>query len=81
MKCTPRVIEAVPAAALRAFAVALEILRAVVGRDVVLAGDVEDAVRPDAFEDLIRRVELLGLGELRDVAGVQHERRAAAAAR
>src|SRR4051812_1120281 len=67
-------VEAVPAAAIRALAVALQIGRAVVGGDVVLAGNVEDAVRPKPSENLRGRVELLRLRELGDVAGVQNER-------
>src|ERR1043166_9188892 len=68
------VIEAVPAAARRAFAVALQVASAVVGRHVVLAGHVEDAIALDALEHLARRIEFVGFGELRDVARVQDER-------
>src|SRR5437867_10638362 len=73
----PAVVEAVPAAALHAqrLAVAREIGRAIVIEDVVLPGHIADSLRPESFEHLIGGVELVGLGQLRDVAGVQHERR------
>ena len=67
------VIEAVPAASLRALAVSLEIAGTVVGGDVVLARDVKDATRPQALQDFARGIELFRLRELRDVPRVQDE--------
>src|SRR6478752_9469355 len=69
------VVEAVPAATVRVFPVALEVRRTVVRRDVVLPGHIEDAIRLYTFQHFVRRVELVGFGELRDVAGVEHEGR------
>src|SRR5579862_460020 len=71
-----RVVEAVPSTAFGPFAVPLQVRDAVVARDIVLTGYVEDAVGPDALEHFVGRVELLGLGQLGDVTGVEHERRA-----
>ena len=68
------VVEAVPAAALRALTVALQIRHSVVGRDIVLAGHVENAIRLETLEHFVRCIELARLRELRDVAGVQNER-------
>ena len=67
------VIEAVPAASLRALAVSLEIAGTVVGGDVVLARDVKDATRLQALQDFARRIEFFRLRELRDVPRVQDE--------
>ena len=75
------VIEAVPARALRALAVALEIALAVVVEDVVLAGHVEDLSVLTLFSTCCSGVELARLREVRDVAGVKHERGRLAAAR
>jgi len=67
-------IEAVPAGPLAAFAVALEVgLALLVIEQIVLAGDEMEGVGLDALEELIGRVELGRLGEMRDVAGVDHE--------
>jgi len=41
----------------------------------VLAGHVEDALGANSLQHFVRRVELLGLRELRDIAGVNDERR------
>ena len=65
------VVEAVPAISLRAFAVALEIQLSVVDGGVVFAGHVEDLAARS--ENLIERVELRGLGGMRQVAGVDQE--------
>ena len=68
------VVERVPAAARRALAEPIEI--GVAGRgidDVVLARRIVD-VEARFADDLMRVVEFLRLGEMRDVAGVQHER-------
>ena len=69
-----RVVEAVPAVAFRVPAVALQVRSAVVGGDVVFPRNVEDAIGLHTFEDFIRGVELVGLCQLSDVAGVQHQR-------
>ena len=66
-------VEAEPAGAVRALAEALEILRAVVAQDVVLAGHEEDLLGFAVLEHLLEIVELLGLRELREIAGVQDE--------
>src|SRR5271168_5318646 len=66
-------VKAVPAAALGAFAEAVEEFAAVVNEHVVLAGNVVDLAGAEAFEHLGGGVELGGLGEVRDVAGVEHE--------
>ncbi len=56
------VVEAVPAATLRALAVALEVPGAVVAEDVVLTRNEEDPLLGlEAAEDLVRRVEFVGL--------------------
>src|ERR1043166_4389899 len=67
------VVEAAPAAPLRALAEASEELRAVVCENVVLAGDVEDLAGPRALQDLRQRVELFGLREVCEIARVQEE--------
>src|SRR5690349_328499 len=67
-------LEAVPAAAIRALAVAAQVGGAVVGGDVVLAGNVENTIRTQSAEHLRGGVELVGLGELRDVSRVENER-------
>ena len=66
-------IEAVPAGALGVLAVALEIgLAGPLIDDVVLAGNVVH-LQTGAADELCGIVELGWLGEMRDVAGVQHE--------
>src|SRR3954469_24556620 len=67
-------VEAVPPTALRALAVALQVRGTVVGGDVVLARYVEDTPRLELLQHLVRRIELLGLRELCDVARVKDER-------
>ena len=67
-------VEAVPAVALRAAAVALAIELRLLVDDVVLAGDVMH-VELGLRDDLVGVVELGGLRQMRDVAGVDHERR------
>ena len=67
------VVERVPAAAGRALAEAFEVSRLGGGiEDVVLARRVM-RVEPGLADQLMRVVEFLGLGEMGDVAGVQHE--------
>src|SRR5579862_326163 len=68
-------IEAVPAIALRSLAETLVEHFAVVAEHVVLAGNVEDVSGLETLQRLRQCVELLGLGELREVARVQNERR------
>ena len=67
-------VEAVPAVALGAAAVALAVELGVLVDDVVLAGDVMH-VELGLRDDLVGIVELGRLREVRNVAGVQHERR------
>src|SRR6185312_1252895 len=66
-------IEAVPAI-LAHLAEALEIRPAIVDERVVLAGN-EMRVELGGIEELLRRLELFGLREMADIAGVQHHRR------
>src|SRR5207248_549858 len=68
-------VERIPTVAGRSLSIAAEIRLPVVGRDIVLAGNVEDPPRLERSQNLCGGVELPGLRELRDVAGVQHERR------
>src|SRR5262249_10229587 len=63
-----------PARPLRTFPEALAILLSVVVEDIVLARHVKDLLGFAALQNLLQRVELLGFGEMRQVAGVQHER-------
>src|SRR4029077_12243286 len=67
-------VEAVPAAPLGVLAVALEVslARALID-DVVLAGHIVH-VKTRAADDLIGIIELLCLGEMGDVTGMEHER-------
>jgi hypothetical protein len=66
-------VEAVPTVACRPFAVALEVLLAVVVEHVVLAGDEEDSVGLHALEHLVEGIELFGLREMAQIAGVNDE--------
>ena len=66
------VIEAVPAVAGGALAVAREVELAVVDRGVVLAGNVEDLAL-GSRQELVERVELGGLRSVREIAGVDDE--------
>ena len=67
------VVEAVPAVAIHAAAEACEERLAVVTDHVVLAGDVEHLAGPCLFQQFGHGVELLGLGQVRQVAGMHHE--------
>ena len=67
------VVEAVPAVAPRALAVAFEVSRAIFVQEIVLPGDEEHPVGPDLPRDLIERVELLRLRQMGQVAGVDDE--------
>ena len=67
-------VEAVPAGALRALAESLQVALAVVFEHVVLAGHVEHRQR-QLGQHLLQRVELRRLRQVREIAGVQHERR------
>src|SRR2546429_9543918 len=64
------IVVAVPALSKRSFAVAIEIAPAVVGEDIVLAGDVKSAANFGAFENMVNRIELGGICEMRGVGGV-----------
>ncbi len=66
-------IEAVPARALRSFAEPVAILLSVIIEDVMLSRHIEHLPGFAAFQDLVQRVELLRLGKMSQVAGVQHE--------
>src|SRR5262249_35301469 len=66
-------IEAVPAGAVGALAVALEILLAIVVEHVVFTGYEEHILGAGALENLIDRVELVRSRQVADVARVEHE--------
>src|ERR1051326_2693159 len=66
-------IEAVPAGALRAFAVALQVLLAIVADHVMLARNVKDIFGAGALKDLLYVIELFRLGKVTDIAGMQDE--------
>src|SRR3954454_19503969 len=68
-------IEAVPTRASRTLAKSLEILLSIIIQDVMLARHVENLLGFAAFQDLFERVELLGLGKMREVARMKHEGR------
>src|SRR5260370_7575179 len=68
-------VKAVPARPLRSLGKALAVLRAFVVQNVMLARHIEDGLRLGRFQDLLHVIELFGLGEMTDVAGVQHELR------
>ena len=79
-KCTPPWSKLYQPAPWLPLAVALAVGGAVVDQHVVLARDVE-RLQPRLADELVGQVELLGLGQVADVAGVQHEGRRAAAGR
>src|SRR5450432_3079419 len=66
-------IEAVPACAFCIFAVAIEILLAVVAEKIVLAGHVKRVAGFGFFNHLRDGVELLGFGKMREIAGVKEK--------
>src|SRR5512144_2667637 len=66
-------VEAVPAVSLFAVAVVSEVTSRAVVEHVVLAGDVVDTLDLDVLEKLGGGVELLGLGQVGNVAGVNDE--------
>src|SRR5262249_15150598 len=66
-------VEAVPTGSPGTFAVALEILFAVVVEHVVFARNEEDVPAAGTLENLIDRVELLRLRQVADVARMQDE--------
>src|SRR5512132_3044879 len=68
-------VEAVPAVSLFAVAVVFEVTSRAVVEHVVLAGDVVDTLDLDVLEKLGGGVELLGLGQVGNVAGVNDEGR------
>ena len=67
------VVEGIPPLALRKLAVAGEIGRAVVLVDDIMFSRHVMHVEPGGADQLIRVVELVRLGEMGDVAGVNHE--------
>ena len=67
-------VEAVPAVAFGALAVAVEVALAVFLQYVVLPGNGVD-LQSGRFQKLRTVIEFLGLGQMRDVAGVNDERR------
>ena len=70
------VVEAVPTVPLGAFTVAVEIgLAEALVDDVVLAGNLVD-VEPSLTDDLISVVEFVRLGQMGDIARMDHEGRA-----
>ncbi len=69
----PLVVEALPAAAERILPIALSILLTVVSDDVVFAGGVEGLAGSGLAQDLVHGVELVGLGVMAKVAGMQNE--------
>ena len=71
----PLIIEASPAiaAADRALAVSFHISTAIIFRYIMFARHAVDFARAERAMKLIDRVELFGLGQMRQVAGVQHE--------
>src|SRR5690348_16346416 len=64
-------IEAVPARTLCSLAEAFSVLLPVIVEDVMLPGHIEHLSRMASFKDLIQCVELLRLGKVSEVAGVQ----------
>lgn len=69
----PRMIEAVIAPAIRDFPESIEVFADARIRDVMLARDSVQLGRPQARQELLRQIELRGLREMRDVAGVNDE--------
>jgi hypothetical protein len=67
------VVKAVPALSFRIFAKAIQVLLAIVGEHVVLAGNEKDSPRLGALEYLLGRVKLGWFGKLRNISGVQQE--------
>ena len=68
-------IEAVPGRPVAALAIAGEEGGAVVADDVVLAGGNVQRAGPEGLEEAVGDLELLGLREVRHVAGMDDERR------
>src|SRR5437867_8075648 len=66
-------VEAEPAAALGAFAVARAEFLAIVTDHIVFAGHIKNLTSLCGFEKLIQRVEFRWLGKMRQVPGVQNE--------
>ncbi len=66
-------IEAIPASALGSFAIAFEILFAVVNCRVMFAGHVMNLLLLRSFEHLVHGVVLSGLGQMAEVAGMNDE--------
>src|SRR5580692_9584323 len=68
-------IEAVPTVALRALAVAFQILLAVIHRRVMLAGHIENLTGLGGLQQLVHGVEFPGLGRVAEVASMNDELR------
>ena len=66
-------VEAEPAAALGAFAIARAEFVAIVTDHIVFAGHIKNRTSLCGFEKLIQRVEFRWLGKMRQVPGVQNE--------
>src|SRR5208283_956869 len=66
-------VKAVPAGSLRALPVPIQILLALIVKDVVLTRHKEDIFGAGCLEQLIYRVKLFGFREMADVASVQYE--------
>src|SRR6516225_1136011 len=69
------VVEAVPAAAVGALAIALQIPLAIIRGDVMFAGHIKDLLRPGLLKDLVHHVELAGLRRVAEVAGMNEKLR------
>ena len=64
-------VETVPAATLRCLALAVQVVLAVVGQDIVLARDEKHIFRARALQHLVHRIEFSGFGKVADVPRVQ----------
>src|SRR5947209_14424435 len=68
-------IKAVPAATLTVFAIALQVLLAVIADHIMLAGNVEYFFRAGALENLLHGIKLFRLRKMSDVTRVENEAR------
>ena len=66
-------VEAIPARALGALAIAGQVFFAVVGRIVVFSGHGKHLSGFGALQQLGQRIELAGFGRVRQIAGVNQE--------
>ena len=67
------VIEALPTPPMRALPETLQVLLAVIARHIVLAGDIKHLRCRSDFKELVQRVELLGLRQMRQIAGMDDQ--------